>query len=163
MQTFGLFVIYPAMSSQSARLRSPNAALLVRCVAHCWNASIPQRRSRFPGLPPRSLCRSISNQKPEVVAGPAGPSSCSSMRLQKPLCATRPRKLSRARVFALQSRSLAAYSQPGRSLVSPAVALPSGANAGLHQAGSHCSPGRPNPSVKGTSCGKPQAAPYVER
>jgi len=22
---------------------------------------------------------------------------------------------------------------------------------------------RPNPSVKGTSCGKPQAAPYVER
>ena len=25
------------------------------------------------------------------------------------------------------------------------------------------STGRPNPSVKGTSCGKPQAAPYVER
>ena len=24
-------------------------------------------------------------------------------------------------------------------------------------------PGSPNPSVKGTSCGKPQAAPYVER
>jgi hypothetical protein len=24
-------------------------------------------------------------------------------------------------------------------------------------------PGGPNPSVKGTSCGKPQAAPYVER
>jgi hypothetical protein len=22
---------------------------------------------------------------------------------------------------------------------------------------------RPNPSVKGTACGKPQAAPYVER
>jgi hypothetical protein len=24
-------------------------------------------------------------------------------------------------------------------------------------------PVRPNPSVKGTSCGKPQAAPYLER
>jgi hypothetical protein len=24
-------------------------------------------------------------------------------------------------------------------------------------------PVTPNPSVKGTSCGKPQAAPYVER
>ena len=84
-RTFGLFVIYPAMSSESARHRSSNAALLLRGAG---SAAVSLHRGHWLSRLAQSPGHSIScKHKHQVVAGPAGPLSCSSMRLPKTVCA----------------------------------------------------------------------------
>jgi len=155
-------MINPAMFSQCVDARSPDSALLVHDAALCGGANILRRHTQFPGglsLPPR---QSVTKYKATVVAGPAGPLSCSSMRLQRPVCSSWPPYKSRQeRVNAVLAWLVVARSRPARSLVRSSAGWSCRAIAHQYQASASCSPGRPNPSVKGTS--RKRAAPYVER
>jgi len=150
------------MFSQSVWPRSPNAGLRVHGVALCGRANIPWLHSQFPSglsLPRR---RSVSKYEPKVVAGPAGPLSCSSMCLQKQLCSSCPPYSShQEQVIAILAWPVVARSRPARSLVGSSAGWSCWAIAHQHQTSASCSPVRPNPSVKGTS--RKRAAPYVER
>jgi len=161
-RTFGLFMINPAMFSQSVWPRLPNADLRVHGVALCGRANIPRLHSQFPrglSLPRR---RSVSKYESEVVAGPAGPLSCTSMRLQKQVCSSCPPYSShQEQVVAALAWPVVARSRPARSLVGSSAGCSFRAVAHQYQASASCLPVRPNPSVKGTS--RKRAAPYVER
>jgi len=157
-------MINPAMFSQCVGDRSPDSALLVLGAALCGRARIPRPHSKFPSGSSFPRRQSATKYKSKVVAGPAGPLSCSSMRLQILVCSSCPpfRSL-REQVTAILAWPVVARSRPARSLVGSSAGWSCWANAHQHQTSASCSPVRPNPSVKGTSCGKPQAAPYVER
>jgi len=163
-RTFGLFMINLVMFSPCVGPRSPNAALLVQGEALCGRTGIPRRHSPFPSGPSLPRSQSATKYKSKVVAGPAGPQSCSSMRLQRQVCSSCPpfRSL-QEQVIAVLAWPVVARSQPARSLVGSSVCWSCRAIAHQYQASASCSPVRPNTSVKGTSCSKPQAAPYVER
>jgi len=153
-------MINPAMFSQRLGARSPNTVLVHR-VALCGNAGSP-RHIQFPGRLCLRQSQCVSKYKSKVVAGPAGPLSCSSMRLQKPVCSSCPPYSShRNQVVAELAWPVVARSRPERSLVGSSAGWSCRAIARKYQAGASCSPGRPNPSVKGTS--RKRAAPYVER
>jgi len=163
-RTFGLFVIYPAMVSQCVRLRSPNTTSLGHGAAPCVCPTETRSRSRFPGQSPLQPRRSIGKYKFKVAAGPAGPLSCSSMRLQRPVCSSCPaRRTHQQPVFALAASPVVARSRPAQRPAQQAAAWPCRAIAGQYKAGLSSATWRPNPSVNRTSCGKPQAAGYLER
>jgi hypothetical protein len=162
-RTFGLFVLYPAMFIASARHSSSNAALLPW---RAGSAALSLHQGHCLGRSPQSSARGTNKYKPQVVAGPAGPLSCSSMRLQIPVCAVP--NVSRAKGKALPchlgSMPLVCSQVPGLSVMLPSrSAGQPQVNTMACQAGAFCSPGRPNPSVKGTACAKAHAAPYLER
>jgi len=157
-------MIIPAKFSECVGAPPRNTSLRVHGASLRSLARIQRRLNQCPAglsLPSR---QSVSEYTSKVVAGPAGPLSCSSMRLQRQVCSSCPpfRPL-REQVIAGLAWPVVAPSRPARSQVGSSAGWAFRAIAHRCQASASCSPVRPNPSVKGTSCGKPQAAPYVER